>query len=124
MSGLIERMRLLQIAVLSLLIASFSARPAHALDRDARAIFVASGYGILLGTALGLVALPTTKSAKAVFVGSSLGLYLGLAVGIYHITHRDDPENPFRAERGRTLLHQPHGRRSGKSPDSSSGAAY
>jgi hypothetical protein len=82
-----------------LALAAFAgARPAHAIDRDVRAVIVAGEYGLLGGTVLGLATLPFTESARSVFQGTSLGLYLGIAVGFYYVMHRDDAENPLRME--------------------------
>lgn len=68
-----------------------------ALSKDVKTVLIASGWGILGGTAMGLLSLPFTQSFKSVFMGSSIGLYLGIAGGFYHISHTDDPTNPLRA---------------------------
>ncbi|MCM2279366.1 MAG: hypothetical protein NDJ89_14925 [Oligoflexia bacterium] len=67
-----------------------------ALDRDQRAIAVGIFYGAGAGTVLGLASLPLARSGKGVFMGTSIGLYLGLVAALYHIGHREDPENPLR----------------------------
>ncbi len=72
--------------------------PARAVDADVKTVMVSSLYGAAIGTGLGLVSLPAHQSARGIFVGSSVGFFLGIAVGIYHINHRDDPQNPLRAD--------------------------
>ena len=74
-----------------------AATPARAMDRDVRAVLVAGGYGLLAGTALGLVSYPLTRDTRSIFIGTSVGLYLGLIAGIYYINNRDDPGNPLRS---------------------------
>lgn len=44
---------------------------------------------------MGIVAWPLTGQGKSIFLGSSIGLYLGMIAGIYHISNKDNPENPF-----------------------------
>jgi hypothetical protein len=72
--------------------------PAHAIDQDTRSVIRGGTYGLIGGTVVGLAVLPLTGSVRGVFIGSSLGLYMGILLGVYHITHRDDPENPFRGQ--------------------------
>ncbi|MBC7693728.1 MAG: hypothetical protein H7222_18325 [Methylotenera sp.] len=63
-----------------------------------RSVVTIAGYGAVAGTLVGLGTYPFSKSTRAIFIGTSVGLYLGIVAGIYHITHRDDPENPFNSE--------------------------
>jgi hypothetical protein len=77
---------------LSLLIPHQNAR---ALDRDVKAVLITGAYGIVGGTAIGLVSWPMTRQVRSIFMGSSIGLYLGLAAGIYFIQNRHDPDNPL-----------------------------
>lgn len=93
--GVVRDGILLPLWVVALSIA-LPAPSAQALDRDSRTVLKAGTYGILAGTAVGLLTWPVSQTNRSVFIGSSMGLYLGLAVGIYHITHRDDPSNPLR----------------------------
>jgi hypothetical protein len=81
--------------VLLLLIAPVQAQ---ALSRNTSTMVTTGWYGILGGTAVGLVAWPLAGSNRAVGIGAAVGLWLGLAVGIYHIHHRDDPGNPLRSD--------------------------
>lgn len=87
-------------AALAVVLSLFQGVPAHeaqaSTGRDVRTMLYASGYGVLGGTAMGLVSLPFHRSTKGVYLGSLLGLGLGLMVGAYHVTHRDDPGNPLR----------------------------
>ena len=69
--------------------------PAHALNRDVRAVLITSGYGVAAGTILGLASFPLNQNPRSIFIGSSVGLYLGIAVGVYYIFHRYSPENPL-----------------------------
>ena len=80
-----------------LLIAGFalSASDAKALNRDVRAVFITSTYGLVAGTIVGAAIAPINKDARSIFIGSSVGLYLGIATGVYYILNRDDPENPL-----------------------------
>jgi hypothetical protein len=71
-------------------------KPAQAIDRDVKAVLVASEYGMLGGTVLGLAALPFSQDIRNVFIGTSVGLYLGIAVGIYYVYNRYEEENPLR----------------------------
>lgn len=70
------------------------------MDADTRTVLRDGGWGLLGGTAAGLIALPLTGGgARSVFIGSSVGLYIGLIAGFYHIYTKDDADSPFRAER-------------------------
>ncbi len=69
---------------------------AFGMDRDVRAVAVSSAWGTGAGTVFGLLGWAFSRDVKTVFQGSSVGLYLGVAFGFYHITHRDDPQNPLR----------------------------
>lgn len=71
-------------------------KPTYAMDRDVRTVLVAAAYGLMAGTALGIVSLPLTQDSRGIFLGSSMGLYLGTAVGFYHVGSREDAENPLR----------------------------
>jgi hypothetical protein len=66
-----------------------------AVSENVKAVLTTSIYGIIGGTAMGLIAYPLTGEFKNVFLGSSIGLYLGIGVGLYHIYHREDPGNPL-----------------------------
>lgn len=68
---------------------------ACALDRDVKAVIITSLYGAVAGTVLGAASYPFTQSVRGIFMGTSLGLYLGAGAGLYHVNHRDDPENPL-----------------------------
>ncbi|OFZ79238.1 MAG: hypothetical protein A2583_01120 [Bdellovibrionales bacterium RIFOXYD1_FULL_53_11] len=68
---------------------------AHALHKDVKAVIILAAYGAVGGTAMGAVAYPFTSRFRTVLMGTSIGLYLGIAAGVYHISHRDDPGNPF-----------------------------
>lgn len=98
--GFIARFMLFALVLSVGLSVTIGAPRAQALERDSRTMLKAGGYGLLAGTAVGLLTWPVSKTSRSVFIGSSIGLYLGLAVGIYHITHRDDPSNPLRADSG------------------------
>jgi hypothetical protein len=73
-------------------------RPAHAVDRDVRAVLIGGLYGMAGGTILGLASYPFTQKPRSIFIGTSIGLYLGIAVGFYYIWNRYDPENPLQPE--------------------------
>lgn len=69
----------------------FSAIPAQAiLDQDTRTLIRASEFGLLGGTAAGLIMWPLSGQLRTVFIGTSLGLYVGIAVGIYQLVERGD----------------------------------
>lgn len=96
----LARSKPLVVGVLSVVSVFLATCPcAQAFNRDQRTVATAGLYGTLVGTLVGLVTLPVTQSGRNVFVGSSVGLYLGLAVGLYHMNHRDDPDNPLRYQR-------------------------
>jgi hypothetical protein len=75
-----------------------SATSAHAMDKDVRTVLIASGYGAVGGAVVGLVAWPLSERAESIWIGSLVGLTLGVAVGIFHIGHRDDPQNPLNSD--------------------------
>lgn len=79
-------------------------KSSYAMDRDVRSVLTISAYGLVGGTAIGLLTYPMTHSSRSIFIGSSVGLYLGIAVGLYYISHRDDPENPLYDGRSQSLL--------------------
>ncbi len=76
-----------------------------AMSRDVRTVLTVGLYGIAAGSLLGALALPATQDVKSIFIGSSVGLYLGLIIGIYHVNHRDDPQNPLNARGGHQSLY-------------------
>ena len=85
---------------------------AQAMDRDVKSVIVAGEYGLVGGTILGLATVPFSQNIRTIFIGSSAGLYLGIAVGFYYITHRDDPDNPFRSnQRGGDPMFDEHSMR-------------
>lgn len=70
---------------------------AYALSNDVKAVFTTGAYGAAAGTVLGLAAFPFIDTGvRTIFMGTSAGLALGLVVGIFHVTHKDDPDNPLR----------------------------
>src|SRR5262249_6237596 len=81
-----------------LLVEIGAARPAHALDKNIKTVFIAGGYGLLAGTAVGLITLPLTQGIWALFIGSSVGLYLGIVIGVFHVLNRENPQNPLRPQ--------------------------
>lgn len=84
-----------------------TAVPARAvLDQDTRTLIRTSEYGLVAGTAAGLLMWPLSGQLRSVFIGSSIGLYVGIVVGVYHIFERPNPDsssdsawNPFVPER-------------------------
>ncbi|MBU6374505.1 MAG: hypothetical protein KGQ59_00770 [Bdellovibrionales bacterium] len=51
--------------------------------------------GAMIGLGAGLVLWPISRRFNTVPVGLGVGACLGAAVGLYHVTHTDDPQNPF-----------------------------
>ncbi|MEN9722664.1 MAG: hypothetical protein RJB38_650 [Pseudomonadota bacterium] len=65
-------------------------------DRESRRqVFVMSGYGAALGAAAGAALWPVSGKTSTLLVGAGTGLVLGVVAGVYHVTHRNDPQNPF-----------------------------
>jgi hypothetical protein len=86
-------------AALAVLIGVFSLATAprsQAMSPDVKSVMIGGVYGIAVGTGLGLLALPGTRSVRGIFMGSSIGLYLGMVAGYYHSRNRDNPQNPLR----------------------------
>lgn len=101
---------MLFVIILSLTV--LSPRPAEAISKDVRTVFVTSFYGLLAGTGLGLIALPSAGGGiRTVFIGSSIGLYLGIAIGIYHNQSRNDPQNPLSYGQHSFSVENPYGLR-------------
>jgi hypothetical protein len=99
----VRKLRHLAIA-LGLIASLFCSTRSYAIDSDTRAVIKTGAYGLLGGAALGAAILPLTDSgARSVFIGASVGLYLGIIVGIYYITHKDDPDVPFRVSQSGSL---------------------
>jgi len=93
------RQKLSSRVMIALLVAGLSVsvatKPAYAMDRDVKTVIKYGGYGILVGTGVGLITWPFTQDLRAVFMGTSIGLYLGIAIGIYQVFNRENPQNPL-----------------------------
>lgn len=97
--GLCRRTTAVFFRALSILTIFLASTQSQAMDRDLRALITFGQYGLLGGTVVGLATVPFTHGIRSMFLGSSIGLYMGIAAGVYHITHRDDPGNPFNTRR-------------------------
>lgn len=73
-----------------------TAPSAHAIHPNIRRVLIFGGYGLVLGSVVGLVTVPLSQDFRTLFMGSSVGLYVGLALGVYYAATFDDPNNPFR----------------------------
>jgi hypothetical protein len=91
----VKRIRSSTVAILCFFALGLSSRDAQAVNRDVRAVMTTATYGLVLGTAAGLVTWPINGNSRGIFIGASVGLYLGIIAGVYFITHRDDPQNPL-----------------------------
>src|SRR3989338_3903726 len=91
-----RRAAFLVIGAALALAGSLAASPrAHAIDPTIRSIIVGGMYGIVAGTALGLISYPMTGSVRGIFMGTSIGMYLGAVAGGDSVAPKDDPYNPL-----------------------------
>lgn len=83
------------IAALHLVPAAVMADEEKLDSRDLRDVLVLGGYGAAAGAGAGMVLWPLTGRPSSLVTGAGTGFILGVLVGVYHVTHRDDPTNPF-----------------------------
>ena len=58
-------------------------------------LLLLSGYGAAAGMGAGLILWPVSGRINTVFLGTGVGFIMGSIAGVYHVTHGDDPQNPF-----------------------------
>ena len=57
---------------------------------DKRILKRSAGFGLVLGTAVGIATYPVAKSLTTVFTGAAVGLVTGLIVGAYRLPQDED----------------------------------